>query len=238
MTTFVLVHGAFRGGWAWNPVRERLTALGHDVRTPSLTGMGDRRHLVPATGDSIIRLDTWITDISSLLEGDDLRDVVLVGHSLGGFVTTAAASVVHERLARLVLLDAPVPDDGERAIDHNPAGVPIPSADQVDLSMGIPARPVSPDEGFGDELAAWINERLCPTPFGPSFDPARVSVEAAQVPRTYVFFARTPATYPCGVTRARMDAAGEPYVLIDAGHDAMLTDPDAVAELLDGLAGK
>lgn len=231
MSTFVLVHGAFRGSWAWTPVRQRLVAQGHDVRTPSLTGMGDRAHLAPADGPPV-RLSTWITDIASLIQTHDLHDVVLVGHSLGGFVTASAAGVVPERLARLVFLDAPVPEDGERAVDLNPFAVPAATGEDLDLSASVPPHPVGTEAGFGEELAAWVNARLCPTPLGPSFDPAQVTTEAAAVPRTYVFCSRTPESYPCATTRARLDAAGTPYIVIDAGHDAALTHPDIVADAL------
>lgn len=141
MTTFVLVHGAFRGGWAWRFVRAGLVEQGHEVWTPSLAGMGDRAHLTAADGPPV-RLSTWVQDLASLLETHDLRDVVLVGHSQGGLVLAAAADTVHARVARLVFLDAPVPEDGERGIDLNPPGVPTPRVEDVDLTAALPPRPV------------------------------------------------------------------------------------------------
>lgn len=234
MTTFVLVHGAFRGGWAWNRVRALLETEGHAVWTPSLTGMGDRVHLGPAQGDAI-GLATWVEDLAALVRTNDLHDVVLVGHSQGGMVVAAAATELHDRIAELVFLDAPVPEDGERGIDLNPPGVPTPRAEDIDLSASLPARPVSETDGFDPVLAAWVNERLTGTPIGPSFESVRVSAAARGLPRRYVFFARTPTTYPCWSTRARLEAAGTPFIELDVAHDAPLTAPDqVVVQLLHG----
>jgi pimeloyl-ACP methyl ester carboxylesterase len=233
VTTFVLVHGAFRGGWAWDRVRPILEAAGHTVHAPSLTGMGDRVHLRPADGGAV-RLATWTEDLVALFRTHDLRDVVLVGHSQGGMVLAAAADDLHDRVARLVFLDAPVPQDGERGIDLNPPGIPTPRPEDVDLSASLPPRPVGSDDGFDAETAAWVNERLSGTPIGPSFEPVAVGDAGAALPRQYVFFSRTPETFPCWSTRARLTEAGEPFVVVDAHHDAPLTDPTAVAELLVG----
>ena len=198
---------------------------------PSLTGMGDRAHVRPA-GDPVVHLSTWIEDLAALVRTHDLHDVVLVGHSQGGMVTTAAATSLHDRIAELVYLDAPVPEDGECGIDLNPPGVPTPRAEDIDLTAALPARPVSPEDGYGPELAMWVNERLCATPIAPSFEPVVVGAEAAALPRRYVFFSRTPRTYPCWSTRLRLDERGVAYVELDADHDAPLTAPDAVTAAL------
>ena len=109
MATFVIVHGAWSGAHAWRWVRPLLRAAGHDVVTPSLTGLGERAHLAtPATN-----LDTHITDIAAVLHYEDLHDVVLVGHSYGGMVITGVADRVPERIGHLVYLDADVPREGE-----------------------------------------------------------------------------------------------------------------------------
>jgi pimeloyl-ACP methyl ester carboxylesterase len=235
VTVFVLVHGAFRGGWAWRHVRERLQAAGHEVHTPSLTGMGDRRHLA-GPGRPRVRLSTWVDDVVAVLDTHDLREVVLVGHSQGGLVTTAASPRLVDRLARLVYLDAPVPRDGERGVDLNPPGVVAPDVAEVDLDGWLPARPLDAGaEGLSAEDVAWVNARLGPTPLAPSFDPVTLprEVEGA-VPRTYVFFDRTPQGYPCWSTRLRLDAEGVGYRTIDADHDAPTSAPDqVVAALLD-----
>ena len=112
--TFVLVHGAWHGGWCWRFVRDLLEKSGHRVHAPSLTGLGERKHLARPDID----LDTHIADIVSLLEMEDLSDVVLVGHSYGGMVITGVADRAPERIGRLVYLDAFVPEDGKCTLDY------------------------------------------------------------------------------------------------------------------------
>lgn len=213
MTAFVLVHGAFRGGWSWDRVRPLLTAAGHDVHAPSLSGT--------ASG-----LDVWVDEVVAAV--GDLDDVVLVGHSQGGVVVREVAVRIPERLGHLVYLDAAVPDPGERAVDVAPAPPDpalLPARDVL-----IPARPLEPTGDLDAAAAQWLNARLVPTPFAPSLDPA--SSATPTVPATYAFCTDTPAAYPCATTRSRLDERGLPYVWIEAGHDAPLTRPEAVAELL------
>jgi pimeloyl-ACP methyl ester carboxylesterase len=223
MTTFVLVHGAFRGAWSWSRVRRLLTAAGHEVHTPSLTGMGDRRHLSaePPT------LDTWALDVANLLEEEDLRDVVLAGHSQGGIAIAAAARRCAGRLARLVFIDAPEPRPGERA-----AALLGPVPD-LPRDLWLPPRPITADPSLDPDTVAWMNARLCPTPLAPSLDPMPDETPAsAAVPRQYVFCTGTPSGYPAAVTLERLRAAGTPYHLIESGHDAPLGRPTELADLL------
>jgi pimeloyl-ACP methyl ester carboxylesterase len=231
VTTYVLVHGAFRGGWAWDRVRSLLERDGHRVLAPSLTGMGDRAHLLPAGCDRV-HLATWVEDLVRVFDDHDLDEVVVVGHSQAGMVLVAAAEHLHERIAELVLLDAPVPDDGERGIDLNPPGVPSPRPEDVDLTAALPARPVGEADGFTPQDVAWVNARLCATPIAPSFEPVRVGADGLRVPRRHVFFSDTPQTYPCWSTRARLDERGVEYEVVDGPHDLPLTDPAAVVALL------
>src|SRR3954454_23529514 len=107
--TFLLVHGAWHGGWCWKNLTPLLRSAGHQVLTPTLTGLGDRAHLLSAEVD----LTTHITDVSAVLEYEDLRDVVLVGHSYGGMVIAGVAERARARVAQLVYLDAFLPEDGK-----------------------------------------------------------------------------------------------------------------------------
>lgn len=225
MTVFVLVHGAFRGGWAWSRVRRHLAAAGHEVYTPSLTGMGDRRHLTAEPPG----LDTWALDIANLLAEEDLRDVVLAGHSLGGVAIAAAARRCADRLARLVFVDAPEPLPGERA-----AGLLGPVPD-LPRDLWLPPKPLDPaaEASLDQATVAWMNARLCPTPLAPSLDPMPDQTGAsAAVPREHVFCTGTPPGYPASVTLERLRAAGAPYRCIDSGHDAPLSRPAELAALL------
>jgi pimeloyl-ACP methyl ester carboxylesterase len=109
MTTFVLVHGAWHGGWCWNRVSRSLNATGSNVYTPTLTGLGERAHLASRETD----LETHIADVLGVLEMEDLTDIVLVGHSYSGIVATAVADRAAGRIAQLVYLDGVVPHDGQ-----------------------------------------------------------------------------------------------------------------------------
>ncbi len=113
MATYVLVHGGFTGGWVWRSVRAYLEAARHRVYTPTLTGLGERSHLI----SPILDLDTHIQDIVNVLHYEDLHDVVLVGSSYGGMVITGVADRVPERIGHLIYVDAFVPENGESVFD-------------------------------------------------------------------------------------------------------------------------
>jgi len=232
MTTFVCVHGAFRGGWAFEAVGRELVRLGHDVHAPSLTGMGDRSHLRPAN----LGLSTWVDDVVSTLERHDLRDVVLVGHSMGGLVITAAAPHCAGRVAALAFIDAPEPRDGERGVDLGPplpADVEAPPLPPRDTWMA--PTPLTEASGLTAELIEWVNQRLCDTPLAPSLDPVELGSAGESIARHRLFAARTPPGYPSTVTRARLDAEGVASDVLDAPHDLILTHPVAVAAWLAKL---
>ncbi len=113
MATFLFVHGAFVGGWSWKKVNALLRAAGHEVYTPTLTGLGERVHLL----NPDIDLETHIQDILEVISYEDLAGVILVGHSYSGLVIASVADRVPQRLAHLVYLDAFIPQDGQSALD-------------------------------------------------------------------------------------------------------------------------
>ena len=117
MTTFVLVHGAWHGGWCWSRVARRLRAAGHEVHTPTLTGLGDRSHLMSRS----VNLQTHVQDVANLLHWEELNDIVLCGHSYGGMVITGVANRLAKRIKSLVYLDAFVPENGQAVLDFMPA---------------------------------------------------------------------------------------------------------------------
>lgn len=116
MATFVLVPGAWLGGWCWRRLTPALRAASHDVYPVTLTGLGERVHLGRPDTD----LDTHIADVVNLVEFEELRDVVLVGHSYAGAVVTGVADRLPERLAQLVFLDSGPFEDGEAQLDFSP----------------------------------------------------------------------------------------------------------------------
>jgi len=113
LATIGLVHGGTSGGWAWKPISTKLREEGHEVYSPTLTGVGERVHLLTQE----IGLDTQITDIVNVLVFEDLHDVVLVGHSLGGMIITGVADQVPERISNLIYLDSFLPENGESIMD-------------------------------------------------------------------------------------------------------------------------
>jgi pimeloyl-ACP methyl ester carboxylesterase len=233
MATYVLVHGGGHGGWCYQRVARRLQAAGHEVHSPSLTGCGDRAHLVGPHVD----LHLHGRDVAALLHSFDLRDVILVGHSYGGMVITAAADLAIDRVGKLVYLDAANPRNGESLVDV--AGPVINAVrpmgevrDGVELVL-LPA----PDAGllYGvtdpDDLA-WMAERLTPHPWACFEQPLdlRHEDELWAIPQYHVVCTSTLATRdPALLDEAR--AAGRLWD-IDTGHDLMLTEPEATAQAL------
>ena len=219
MATFVLVHGAWHGGWVWDRVRTRLEGQGHEVFAPTLSGLAERQHLLRFPID----LDTHIADVVTLVTWGDLHDVVLCGHSYGGFPVTGAADALGSRVAALVYLDAFVPEDGDSCITL--AGVA--GASEV-------AAPAPPAEAFGlvGADATWVNERLTPQPTTPLSD-AIALIGACTAPRTYVL-----ATGWRGRDHFRrsyehaLQNDGWTARTLDGCHDLMVDRPDEVATLL------
>lgn len=233
MATYVLVHGGAHGGWCYRDVARRLRAAGHDVFTPTLTGLGERAHLLSPEVD----LDTHITDVVAVLHYEDLRDVILVGHSYGGMVITGAADRAADRVGHLVYLDSVNPADGESlAVLAAPlmqaARAQARVVDGVELVL-FPGTEPLPHYGVTDpDAIAWMSERLTPHPFATFAQPLRLDDEAAlaTIPQTQIVCTSTLA----GRDPARLEparAAGRVWD-VDTGHDLMITEPDAVAGLL------
>ena len=163
MTTFVLVHGAWGGSYGWHLLSPLLRAAGHDVYTPSLTGLGEREHLAAPA----VNLTTHVTDVKNCIEFEDLRDIVLVGHSYGGMVVTGTVEGLAGRVKHLVYLDAFVPDDGQSLYALTGA---TQAAGEGDWQ--VPPIPRSlPDKAE----EAWLNQRRRAHPRGCFTEPVRLS---------------------------------------------------------------
>ncbi len=161
MSIFVLVHGGHHGGWCYQAVARRLMRAGHIVYAPSLTGLGEREHLLHPG----VNLDTHITDIASLLEVEDLRGAILVGHSYGGMVITGAADRAANRTGHRVYLDAAYPVDGQSLLDHAPHQIgPLRQRMRVmDGAELVGFAGQLPPQAFGitePGMAAWAAARL------------------------------------------------------------------------------
>lgn len=232
MKTYVLVHGGGHGGWCYQPVARILRSKGHEVYAPSLTGLGDREHLLSPAVD----LDVHITDIVKLLEFEDLRDVILVGHSYGGMVITGIADRATDRVGHIVFLDAATPKNGQSLVDV--AGPFILAArtnsrivDGVELVLFPGTDPMNFYGVTDPEQIAWMKPKLTPHPWQCFEQKLVLHNEAAmrKIPQTHIVCTATLATRDVPALKASSD--GRVWD-IDTGHDLMITEPDAVAELL------
>lgn len=226
---FVLVHGALHGGWCWRRVTRLLRAKGAEVFAPTLTGLGERAHL----NGPHISLATHIDDVVNCIKAEELSDVVLVGHSYAGIVITGAALKVTEKIAHLVYLDAIVPLNGENALDAM-GGLAI------DPEMKMFS--ATPDTDFGVVDAddrAWVQRRVGPQSAQTLRDRLTIDRDLSQIKRTFIACTAdsgtgSPADKMRQTSLARLDATWG-RVDINTGHDAMITAPDRVAEILLGL---
>jgi pimeloyl-ACP methyl ester carboxylesterase len=219
VATFVLVHGMWSGGWVFQPAARTIRAAGHEVYTPTLTGIGEREHL----GSAEVNLETHVRDVLNVLRFEDLREVVLVGYSYGGAVITVVADRAPERISQLIYLDAWVPRNGQAVADL----IPVMAATfrQVARTVGggwrIPRDPPHP--------------RKTDHPLGSLEQPAVLGNAAAdRLPRSYVLFTRN-SFYHAPVMAemaAQARARGWRYRELDADHTAPETHPQELAQLL------
>jgi pimeloyl-ACP methyl ester carboxylesterase len=235
--TFVLIHGASHGGWCWRFVADALRAQGHRVFTPTLTGQGERRHLLNA----VTSLDVPITDIENLLEAEELEDVVLVGHSYGGLVASGVADRRPGALRLLVFLDSLLVESGKTAMDILPRHIVEERMARIEES-GRPLEmqpPTLSAMGIPDDhpRAAWVRRRVTPHPLATYRTPLTLRNPIGNgLPCTYVH-----CTQPSYDTLAPVRAwvrslEGWHWEELASGHDAMVLDPDLLADLLVRLA--
>jgi pimeloyl-ACP methyl ester carboxylesterase len=238
MATYVLVHGGGHGGWCYQKVARLLRAEGHEVLTPTLTGVGERSHLVHPGID----LDLHIRDITETLFYEDLTDVLLVGHSYGGMVITGVADRATDRIGGLVYLDAANPVNGQSLVDV--AGPIIESTRPMGQVVNGTELVLLPGAGaaafYGitdpDDLA-WADARLTGHPWACFEQKLDLTNEEAlgALPQYHIVCTSTVLTRDPGLMdRAR--AEGRLWE-IDTGHDLMITEPRKVADALLDIAG-
>lgn len=244
MANFILVHGAWHGAWCWRHVSDALVRAGHRAHAVTLTGLGERAHLLSST----ITLETHISDVINAIEAEEMTDVVLAVHSYAGMLGTAVADRLPGRLKHLVYVDAVVPRPGEswsstHASTTREARL---AAAQASAEFSFPA----PDPavfGLADADYEWVKRRQTPHPghtySAPlAFDPQRV----AAVPRTFINCTQPPlatidAIRPRVVDAKFWDGAwmgggGARVVELKTGHDPMVSAPQALTQLLLGCA--
>jgi len=234
MATFVLVHGAWHGSWCWKRVRKALQAQGHEVFTPTLTGVGERSHLLSPH----VNLDTHIDDVVNLMRWEELSDVVLCGHSYGGAVISGVADRVPDRVGTLVYLDAFVLEDGQSLHDTLP---PAQRNLQLELTQqhgeGWKVPPI-PAEVFGvnaDDLE-WVNRQCTRQPLATFQQVLKLERkgDAAENATFILASGWNDSPFPAFYERAK--ARGWKTLTIPCGHDVMLDRPEELASALLGIA--
>jgi pimeloyl-ACP methyl ester carboxylesterase len=234
---FVLVHGAWHGAWCWRHVRARLSDKGYAVFTPTLTGLGERAHLLsPEVG-----IETFIADVAAVLEMEELADVVLVGHSFGANAISGVADRMPERIRRLIYLDGLVLQSGERPFDLIPPETVEARRKAAREEGGGIALPAPAPELFGVTRPAdiaWLARRLTPHPVKSYEDRLTLRRElGAGLPKTYIR-CTDPAFPSLRDTAERVRRmAGWDFREIATGHDAMVTAPEETVELLLDIVG-
>jgi pimeloyl-ACP methyl ester carboxylesterase len=230
--TYVLVHGAWHGGWCWAKVARLLRDAGHEVYTPTLTGLGERAHLARPEID----LETHIQDVAAVLESEELRQVTLVGHSYGGMVVSGVAARTSGRIAQLMYLDAFVPEAGKSVLDYlGPERAQ--SMREVAQSQGEGWRvpPFTP-ERFGvtsQRDTEWLTKHLAPQPLR-TFEQPLAAVGGERLKRTYVYCSKPSMGAFDQVAERLRDDRKWSFHDVKTGHDAMVTAPGELARILMG----
>lgn len=233
MGTFVLVHGAWHGSWCWQRVRKRLRAAGHEVFTPTLTGVGERSHLI-APG---IDLETHVLDVVNLIRWEELDDIVLCGHSYGGCVVTAVADRLPERLRSLVYLDAFVPDHGQCLEDLLPdtlRGRMRSRAQAEGEGWRAPPIPAEVYNVNADDRD-WVDRQCTPHPMGCFTQPVALTGGIDDISDVTYIYAADYSAGPFEPFYRKAQARGWTTRTLRCGHDVMLDRPDELAQILLAL---
>jgi len=228
--TFVLVHGAYHGGWCWRRVADILEVHGHKVFAPSLTGNGDRSHLLSKD----VNLDTQIADIVNLVTWEDLRDLCLVPHSFGGWPASGALEAIHDRVASIVWLDAFKPQDGQKGTDYISEFSRKAMIEAV--AKGEPGRKPPPAKTFSLSAKdfAWIDAKLTPQPNGPAMQPIGLTGKRETIAKkTYIRASKYPqAAFDKALAECKADNTWQTFVNETSGHDVMIDQPEWLADVL------
>jgi pimeloyl-ACP methyl ester carboxylesterase len=228
--TFVLVHGAWHGGWCWRRVSDLLEKQGHKVFTPTLTGVGERSHLMSKD----INLDTHITDIVNVFKWEDLKDVCLVVHSYGGYPGSGALEQIGDRVSSIVWLDAFKPENGERLFDvtseFSRKGL------LAAMEKGEPGRPSPKAEAFAvnEKDRAWVDSKTTPQPNGVALQPIKLTGAREKVAKkTYVRAAAYPQpTFDKALAECKADKTWRTFEATNSGHDVMVDAPQWLVDVL------
>jgi pimeloyl-ACP methyl ester carboxylesterase len=233
--TYILIHGAYHGAWCWKLVAAQLRGLGHAVYTPTLTGLGERSHLLSCKPT----LNTFIEDIAQVIRYEDLEQVILVGHSFAGSVVSGVSDQMPKRLRHLVYLDALVLQSGESSADRSPERVEAYRQRAMESSSGLSIPPATPEHyGITDpDMAAWMLTKLTPHPLQTYYDKLQLKHSLGNgVPATYIACSK-PLFAATEESRERAkDMPGWNYLEMPTGHNAMMTMPSELTDILVSIS--
>jgi pimeloyl-ACP methyl ester carboxylesterase len=229
MTAFLLVHGAWHGGWCWRRVTDILEAKGHKAFAPTLTGVGERSHLMRAGID----LSTHIQDVVNVVKWERLDRVVLCGHSYAGFVISGVAERMADRIAALVFVDAFLPDDGQAMADvTSQATRERLAAAQARGDIGVPP-PSAETFKVNEADRAWVDALCVPHPIATMTERIKLTGARERIAsKTYVRALHYPNPgFDAALARAKADPTWRTHEL-PCGHDVMVDMPERLAEIL------
>ena len=235
MTTFVLVHGAWHGSWCWKRVRKALQSEGHDVFTPTLTGVADRSHLASPRVD----LETHIADVANLIRWEQLDDIVLCGHSYAGCVITGVADRLPERIRALVYLDAFVLEDGQGLHDALPErarAAQVDGANERGDGWRVPPIPAA-FFNVNEADRAWVDSQCTPQSLATFQQPLALR-NRIQPSKVWHVLATGYEQSPFAPFHALAKKKGWKTSTIDCGHDVMLDRPNDLVRILLEAAGR
>ena len=234
--TFVLVHGAWHGGWCWVRVADLLRGAGHTVYTPTLTGLGERAHLI----SPLVNLDTHINDVINLVEAEELSNVVLVGHSYAGIIISGVADRAPLRLKQLVYLDSLLLDSGQSIFSTFPKDVVKARLQSIRETGGGVGAAGFPPTAFGVKDpadVAWVSRRMTPQPVGTYQQPLILESPLGNgLPKTYVDCTLEPMVNLNPAKVMVRKTPGWQVRTLVSGHDAMVTVPGPLSALLQEIA--
>jgi pimeloyl-ACP methyl ester carboxylesterase len=225
---FVLVHGAWHGGWCWKKVKILLEEQGYTVYTPTLTGLGERSHLL----NEEIGLDTHIQDIVSVLEYEDLKNVVLVGHSYAGMVITGVAGRTAERISHLVYFDAFLPENGKALSDYLPRNNSENEEPQKNSDWKVPPRSTAKEFGVREkEDIEWAEKRMGPQSAKTFVQPVIIEKPIPDaIRKVYIQLTDDSPWFVEAAGRASVNGY-KSFKYLGGGHDAMISEPAEIAEI-------
>jgi len=228
--TFVLVHGAWHGGWCWRRVADLLEKKSHKVFTPTLTGVGERSHLMSRD----INLDTHITDLVNVVKWEDLHGICLVVHSYGGWPGSGAIEQVLDRVTSIVWLDAFKPENGQRGFDF--ASDFSRKALTAAVERGEPGRPPPKAEAFlvNEKDRAWVDSKLTPQPNGVALQPIKLTGARERVAKkAYIRAPKYPQpAFDKAFAECKADNSWRTFEATNSGHDVMVDAPEWLVDVL------